>query len=338
MSRTDVHHHVYSPAFTEGICTSVYTESIADHTSALNQEGRDPSGWYVLEWTVESDRELCQSIGVKTVTLSHTAPGLTVKADPKEAAALARELNKFSAEVRDLDPEHYGFFASVPSLSDTELCLTEIRYALDELKAEGVVFMTRYGSDNHYLGHADFIPIWQELNARKAIVFIHPTAAIGTTQVNKSLPLPMMDLPHESARTAMDLTINERLRLHASNCRIILSHGGGTLPMVVSPVAELASTPFIKKTPEAICEEIGWFYYDIAICSAPEQLAALQAIAKPDHILFGSDFPNCPSKVIKRTTKQLDASKILSAQYQEGIENSSAKTLFPRLDIPASSA
>ena len=78
------------------------------------------------EWTVESDRELCQRIGVKTAILSHTAPGPTVKANPKEAAALARELNKFSADVRDSDPEHYRFFASVSSPSDTELCLAEI--------------------------------------------------------------------------------------------------------------------------------------------------------------------------------------------------------------------
>jgi hypothetical protein len=99
MSRIDVHRYVYSPAFTEGMCTSVYTESIADHTLALNQEGGDPSGWYVPEWTVESDLELCQSIGGKTAILSHTAPGPTVKADPKEAAALARELNKFLAVI-----------------------------------------------------------------------------------------------------------------------------------------------------------------------------------------------------------------------------------------------
>lgn len=135
--------------------------------------------------------------------------------------------------------------------------------------------MTHYGSDNQYLGHVDFIPTWQELNARKAVVFIYPTAAVGTTQVNESLPQPMMDYPHESVRTAMNLILSDRFRLHASDCRIILSHGGGTLPIVVARVAGLASTPFIQKTSEAIREEIGWFYYDTAMCSAPEQPAAL---------------------------------------------------------------
>lgn len=154
---------------------------------------------------------------VKTAILSHTYPGPTVKKDPHEAAALARELNMFSVKVRDLNPEHYGFFASIPSPAETELCLAEIRYALDELHADGVVFMTRLGDDNHYLGHADFISVWQELNARRAVVFTHTTSAVGFTQVNASPPLPMMDYPHESARAAMDLILSDRLRLHASS-------------------------------------------------------------------------------------------------------------------------
>jgi predicted TIM-barrel fold metal-dependent hydrolase len=319
------------------VCVSLYILNLLlSMLSALEQEGGDPSGWYVPEWTIESDRELCKSIGVKTAILSHTAPGPEVKSNPKEAAELARQLNEFSARVRDSDPEHYGFFASVPSLIDITLCLTEIRYALDELKADGVILMTRYGSDTHYLGHADFVPIWQELNARKAVVFVHPTHPVDVALVNKCLPQPMMDYPHETARTAMDLILSDTFRLHARNCRIILSHGGGTLPMLVSRVAGVALlTPFIKKSPEDIREEIGWFYYDTAMCSSPEQLAALQVIAEPGHILFGSDFPNCPPEAIKRFTKQLDASEVLSSEYRDGLENSSARALFPSLGLPA---
>jgi len=331
MSKIDVHHHVYSPAFAEGLSLLCILILLLTMLSALKQEGGDPSGWYVPEWTIESDRELCKSIGVKTAILSHTAPGPVVKSDPKEAAALARQLNEFSAGVRDSDPEHYGFFASVPSLLDTTLCLAEIRYALDELKADGIILMTRYGSGNYYLGHADFVPIWKELNARKAVVLIHPTHPVDVTLVNKCLPQPMMDYPHETARTAMDLILSDTFRLHARDCRMILSHGGGTLPMVVSRVAGLALlTPFIQKSPEDIREEVGWFYYDTAMCSSPEQLAALRVIAKPGHILFGSDFPNCPPEAIKRFSKQLDGSEVLSVEHRDGIENC-AKVLFPRL-------
>jgi hypothetical protein len=55
------------------------------------------------------------------------------------------------------------------------------------------------------------------------------------------------------------------------------------------------------------------------MCSSPEQLAALQIIAKPGHILFGSDFPNCPPDAIERFTKQLDASEVLSSEYRKDL-------------------
>ncbi|KAL1581905.1 hypothetical protein WHR41_09481 [Cladosporium halotolerans] len=234
MSKLDVHHHLYSPAFTK----------------ALQDAGGDPCGWYIPDWTVEADQELCKSLGIRTAILSHTAPGPEVKKDSIEAASLARAMNEFSAKVRDEHPEKYGFFASVPSLLDTERCIAEIRYALDELRADGVILMTRYGSDNQYLGHQDFNPVWQELNARKAVVFVHPTHPVDIALVHASLPQPMLDYPHETARTAMDLVMTDTLRRHAHNCKIILSHGGGTLGMLVGRVAGLQpSSPFGNKVP-----------------------------------------------------------------------------------------
>lgn len=283
-------------------------------------------------WTLESDRTLCKSIGVHTAILSHTAPGPEVKSSPSEAASLSRELNKFSAKIRDDDPEHYGFFASIPSMLDTERCIAEIRYALNELRADGIILMTRYGSGNHYLGHPDLIPIWDELNLHKAVVFVHPTHAVDTSLVNSSLPQPMLDYPHETARTAMDLITTDRLREHARDCKIILSHGGGTLPMLVGRLAGLQpATTFGNKSAEQIREEVAWFYFDTALCSAPEQLLALQEIAKAGHILFGSDFPNAPVSAIHHFTNQLDRTTYLSPMNSESINGGAARSLFPRL-------
>ncbi|KAM0718974.1 hypothetical protein Q7P37_006046 [Cladosporium fusiforme] len=317
MAKIDVHHHVYSPVFTE----------------ALEQAGGDPSGWYVPTWTLDSDGELCKTIGVRTAILSHTAPGPEVKSDPIEAASLARQLNVFSAKIRNDDPEHYGFFASVPSMLDTERCVIEIRYALDELKADGIVLMSRYGPDNHYLGHPDLIPVWEELRRHQAVVFVHPTHAVDKNLVNASLPQPMMDYPHETARAAIDLITSNMLREHAADCKIILSHGGGTLAMLVGRLAGLQPvSPFGNKSAEQIREEVGWFYFDTALCSAPEQLLALQSIAKPGHILFGSDFPNAPVSAIRHFTEQLDRNAELSEVNSDGINGGTGRVLFPRLD------
>ncbi|KAF2171462.1 hypothetical protein M409DRAFT_18579 [Zasmidium cellare ATCC 36951] len=317
-SKIDVHHHIYAPFYTE----------------ALNATGGDPSGWYIPPWTLSLDRALCARIGVQTAILSPTAPFPDNFKTAAEQASFARRLNEYSARIRDEDPEHYGFFAAVPSPRFGEECLGEIGFALGEF-ADGVVLLSRYDPDLMYLGHKDFVPVWEELNRREAVVFVHPTHGTDTRLVNPSLPQPMWDYPHETGRTAIDLITSNTLRHHASSCKIILSHAGGTLPMLLGRAAGMQRfTDFggaHKKTREEIYEEAGWFYYDTALSSDPGQLAALQAVAGRDHILFGSDFPNCPEEAIVFFTQQLEGSAVLSEEHREGIDGGAGRKLFPRL-------
>jgi 6-methylsalicylate decarboxylase len=298
----------------------------------LNAHGGDPSGRYVPEWTLELDRELCSRVGIQTAILSATAPGPEVLSDPQESATLARRINEFNAAVRDKDPQHYGFFASVPSLLDQDRCLAEIRYAFDTLRADGVILMTRYGEGYKYLGHKDFLPIWNELNKRKAVVFVHPTHPVDINLVNKTLPQPMFDYPHETGRTAADLITSNTLRDHASQCRIILSHGGGTLPALLGRLAGLQpASGFGNKTTHDIYEDAGHFFFDTALTTDTAQLAALTRVARPDHILFGSDFPNAPVTAIQHFAARLDENGELTEIEKLSINHKSALELFPRL-------
>lgn len=270
-------------------------------------------------------------MGAKTAILSVTAPGPGIEKDNAAAAGLARECNEYSAALRDQDPSTYGFFASLPSLLDTEATLTELAYALDVLGADGVTLFTRYGSDNHYLGHADFAPIWAELNRRSAVVFIHPTHPVDTNLVNPYLPQPMFDYPHETGRTAMDLIISNTLR-SSPQCKIILSHAGGTLPNLIYRAAEMLPLmpKAIGKTTEEILDEAREFYFDTAISSHAGTLTALFLLAKPGHVLFGTDFPNAPTKGIEYFTKQLESYDMEPKQREE-VYNEAALELFPRL-------
>ena len=183
--------------------------------------------------------------------------------------------------------------ASHPCLTLTDIWKKFV-FAYENLHADGVILMTRYGKGNHHLRHPDFRKIWQELNRRKAVVFVHPTHSISTELVSKSLPQPMFDYPHETGRTAIDLITSNMFRDYASDCKIILSHAGGTLPMLVGRTAGLlASSPFGTKSDKEIMEEASWFYFDTALSSSPGQLAALQMLAKPDHFFFWQRFPKC---------------------------------------------
>ena len=317
-SKIDVHHHVYPPVYTE----------------ALRSNGGDPSGWFVPKWTLEADYDICERMGIATAILSATAPGPDIEKDPKNAQQLARAINEFNAGICSTHPQNYGFFASVPNILNTEPAIAEMKYALDTLHADGVVLLTRYGDGHYYLGHEAFKPIWDFLNSRKAVVFIHPTHPVDINLVNKFLPQPAYDYPHETGRTAIDLITSNVLRDHARDCKIILSHAGGDLPYLIDRAAGLLSEAPSSFSPgksrDEMLSEARWFYYDTALSSSPMSLQALMALLGEegkDKVLFGSDYPNAGDKPIEYYTKQLEGQGVVDAESL----GPNGKKLFPRL-------
>ena len=259
-----------------------------------------------------------------------TAPGTDIVKGKIAAAKLARETNEYLASLRDKDPRKYGFFASLPPLTDVPAVIEEITYALDVLKADGVTVFTRYGLGNGYLGHADFKPIWRALNEKNAVVFVHPTHSIDTTLVNSNLPQPIIDYPHETTRTAADMILSDTLR-ETPNCKIILSHAGGTLPYLANRLQAVVDTGLTNKSSDEIAKDVASFYYDLALSSSMNTIEVLMKVTTPDHILFGSDFPYAPAKTIKSFVEKFNSAG-LDQSLEDAISRDNALRLFPRLE------
>ncbi len=111
--------------------------------------------------------------GVATAITSITAPGLSF-AKPELLRSIVRECNDYGARMAIDHPGRFGLFACLP-LPDIEGSLEEVAYALDVLKADGIGLLTSY--DNKWLGDPAFAPLMDELNRRKAVVYVHPTTA-----------------------------------------------------------------------------------------------------------------------------------------------------------------
>lgn len=307
---------------TYGVFAGILTSLIAVITS-----GGDPSGWEVPAWDLTIDAGVNKKFNIGTTILSLTAPGACILKDPQASADLARKTNEFAAKIRDDKPKEYGFFAALPNLLDKELALREIAYALDVLKADGVTLFTRYGSDNHYLGHPDFKDIWAELNRRSAVILVHPTHPVDTAQVS-GLPQPVIRYPFETTQTALDMIYNKTVK-NNPNCKIILSHAGGTLPYLLS-----RPTSIFCKTDAEIEEFWGQardFYYDVAVAGHENVLTILEKFAKPGHILYGSDTPYAHDGIIDFHTSRLDAYKFADPELRDAIDRGNALALFPRL-------
>jgi 6-methylsalicylate decarboxylase len=153
--RIDVHHHVSPPAWVD----------------ALKKAKLDSPP--VNSWTPQRSIEDMDKGAVATSILSVTQPAVQfVERDKDEARRIARESNEYMKKLVGDFPGRFGMFAMLP-LTDTDGSLKEIEYALDTLHADGIGLMTSYG--DKWLGYAEFDPVWQELNRRKATVYTHPT-------------------------------------------------------------------------------------------------------------------------------------------------------------------
>ncbi|RDW78938.1 amidohydrolase family protein [Aspergillus mulundensis] len=296
-AKVDVHHH-YLP---EDIVAALARSLIGQKTT---------NGPPIPRWSPATSSQYMGTVGASTAILSFP---LTFAFEGEAGRKVARQVNEYAAGVRDSDPKRFGFLAAIPSLLDTEHALLEIRHALDHLQADGVMLCARYG--DAYLGHSAFTPIWEELHQRSAVVLVHPGSSfLSGPRCNQYVDPTVAEFPHETTNTALDMIMNNTLRLYP-RCRVILSHAGGTLPFL--PASE-------------ILEDFTAFYFDLALSSSAYTLDLLLKHVPRDHILCGSDFPFAPPPATAALAKELDEYP-MEDETRAMIYWKNAAALFPRL-------
>ena len=227
-------------------------------------------------------------------------------------------------------PQRFGFFAMIPSLLHTDAALLEIRYALDELRADGVSLFTSYGAGEFYLGHPRFESVWRELDARGAVVHTHPVQCPQKILPHPRIVQPFLDFPSETGRMALNMIVTGAKRRYA-NCKIILSHGGGTLPTLIHRVSYMWPHHYPDDlTTEEIEQAFQSFYFDTALAGTKNVLDTLFDSVPHEQVLFGSDFPYAPLPSITRMTKELEDYD-MSIELRKKISYENARRLFPRL-------
>jgi 6-methylsalicylate decarboxylase len=302
--RIDTHQHVIPPFYRQ----------------LLDVRGLTAGGWPTPDWDTAAAIAMMDDQHIATGILSLSAPGVHL-ADDAEGRTLARRVNEYQADLARLRPDRFGHFACIP-LPDVEGAVAEAAYALDVFKADGVVLLSN--AHGKYLGDPDFEPLWAELDARAAVVFIHPTEP--PIPMLQGMPSPLLDYPFDTTRTAVHMVAKGVLQRHR-RIKVILSHGGGFLPYAAYRFLGAALfNPGV--TTESILADLKRFYFDTALSSTPAALPSLLAFADPTHITFGSDFPFAPSS--KMFTAALDAYPLDDTQ-RHAIARGNAEALFPRL-------
>jgi predicted TIM-barrel fold metal-dependent hydrolase len=258
-------------------------------------------------WSPELSLSFMDELGVSTAILSLTgSPG--GDGVGRANRDFARQLNLTAQRIVMDHPRRFGFFANIPIPTDTEAALNELAFALDELDADGVNLTSSYGTGNEarYVADDAFDPIWEELDRRAAVVFLHGQQTPSSTRFPSALiPIPVGEVPNETYKAAAHLVTSGKKRRYA-NVRVVLSHAGGSTPYLASRVAVLSRHQGCELTPEEIIDDFRTFYYDTALAGFETNLVALESLVQPDRIVFGTDFPAVSVKMAEWYTRHLD--------------------------------
>jgi predicted TIM-barrel fold metal-dependent hydrolase len=308
--RIDVHCHAIPDFLREALAAAGRGATISTGTPA---------------WSVEHHLATMAAANIGTSILSISQPGVHF-GDDGAARRLARRCNEFFAELRAKHPGRFGTFAVTP-LPDIAGARDEIADALDVLRFDGIGVLASYGEK--FLGDPAFDPVLEALNARGAAVHVHPSFHPASRGLELKLPGFLIEFPFDTTRAAVNLIFSGTLE-RFPNIRFILSHAGGTLPFLAARLkAGLAIDPnFSALTPERIEKAVRHFWYDTALSTGPAMIAALNAVADPARILFGSDFPYAPAGLVTSSVSDLEVQ--LDAQQLAAIGRDNAVRLFPR--------
>jgi predicted TIM-barrel fold metal-dependent hydrolase len=303
--RIDTHHHVVP----------------AGYAAWLRRKGQRAGGLPIPDWSPEASLALMDARGIETAILSVSTPGVHL-GDAAEARAMAREVNEYAAEVVRAHADRFGFFATLCA-PDVPGSLEELAHAFDVLQADGVILLAN--SRGVYLGDKELDPLFEELDRRKAVVFVHPAVPPGLDPV-PGIPAFVADFLLDTTRAAISLARSGTLERHP-DLKIILSHAGGFVPYAAFRLSAASSASGNAFDGIGLLKR---FYFDIALSGSPSALPSLLAFAEPDHVLFGSDFPYASSGVVEAFTGMYQGFGLAPAQ-RASIDRGAAQQLFPRL-------
>jgi 6-methylsalicylate decarboxylase len=304
--RIDMHHHFAPPAW------------VAD---VIGRPLLQPAN---TRWTPEQSIEDMDRGGVAAAVVSITNPGLWF-GDPAQTRRLARACNEYGAGLVLEHPTRFGLFAALP-LPDVDATLKEIAYAYDTLKADGVALFTSYG--DIWLGNPAFRPVMEELNRRKALVTVHPTAADCCRNLAYAPGVGPGSLEYgtDTTRAIMGVAFSgDAVRF--PDIRFIWSHAGGTVPFLAGRI-ENAANGAREALPNGFLAEVKKFYYDVAGAANRGALASLLQLVAPAQIVFGTDFP--PGATSAAAARALADAGLFSEGDLRAIDRENAVRLLPR--------
>jgi len=296
--RIDVHHHVVPPQYADDSLPVAIPDAEAQLASM-------------------------DSWGIRAAITSLT-PRVALK-NISRLRAVARDCNEFQARRSHDHPSRLGSFALLP-LPDVDGALEEISYAFDVLRLDGVGLFSSV--NDCYLGDPSLDPVFDELNRRKAVAFIHPTHCEAPEHTRLGAPPFAVEYVFDTTRAIVNLIYTGTLR-RCPDIRFIVAHGGGTVPFLAQRIAMLEGHRGAKNVTD-VMPTLRTLYYETASTTSAFALRSLQEFADPAHILWGSDLPFVYGGRLQQEVDHWQHYDGFDAAARVAVEEHNALQLFPR--------
>lgn len=304
--RIDVHHHFSPPQW----LAEVKGNELLQRANA--------------DWTPARSIEDMDKADIAVSVVSVTNPGLWF-GNAEVTKRVTRACNDYGARLVSDHKGRFGLFAALP-MPDVEATLKEIEYAFDTLKADGAHLFTSYGDS--WLGNKAYDAVLAELNQRKAVVHVHPTAANCCKNLLPDVREGVIEYGHDTTRAIVALLFSGAAA-RFPDIRWIWSHAGGTAPFLAGRIDANAQRlkDAATRMPQGAIHELKRFHYDLAGAANEGALASLLKLVPAERVLFGTDFPPAgPSASVVKALAGLGFGKA----DLEAIERGNALRLMPQ--------
>jgi predicted TIM-barrel fold metal-dependent hydrolase len=285
-----------------------------------------PGGATNRPWSIEMSLEQMDKFGIGVAILSMTQNGELLYNGTERGRSAVRAGNEYGAELMQRYPKRFGLMGGIP-MPDIEGSLREVEYAYDTLKVDALGIYTN-DNQGRWPGDSYFEPLWQELNRRNAIVYMHPLAPTCCTNLKYGAPNSMVEYDFDVTRGVVSIVMNG-VMFRYPNIRFITVHSGGTVPMLAGRMNDRIPRGAEQYLPNGLYAELRKWYFDVAHATFPWPYAAMKAFMPESQILFGTDYSPEP---IESTVQQLPALKLQRA-FEQMMLRGNAERLFPRFKV-----
>lgn len=247
-------------------------------------------------------------------------------------------VNAYIAQFCRVLPDRFAGVAGLPqpfgepisaSLPELARCVKEYGFVgclLDPDPGEG-------NAETPDLGNEYWYPLYEKLVELEIPAHVHST---GYRQGHGTYSTHFID----EETIAVLALLNSRVFLDFPKLKVIVSHGGGSIPYQVGRWRAERLHPVIAKNvalKESFDEALKRLYYDTVLHSK-ESLAMLIRLVGSDRVVFGTENPGSGTALNPETGRSfddikslLDGLEFLTAEDRANIYERNARRLFPRL-------